>query len=980
MRPNYIKQLVLITCVFISIGGFAQKKQIKNTTKNAQSKINYTVTEENKKAFQETGYVRCLTVENEIALQKEYPNRYTNDEFEKWLSPKTTELKSKRLSGKNQKTTIIYNIPVVIHIIHNGDAINTIGNIVGENISDAQAASQIEIMNQDFRRMNNTPGGANTTGLAVDVEINFCLATQDENGLPTSGIIRHNITPYSNNVADGAGGADWETRSDVELMKATTQWDPTKYLNMWTFRAGGEDLDNGGLNGLLGYAQFPSASGLDGLATNGGSASTDGVVASFDAFGSIAYSDNSFNLNQTYNLGRTMTHEVGHWLGLRHIWGDGDCTVDDYCDDTPNAGQANYVCSVVNSCTDRPASSDKNDMIENYMDYTTDDCMDTFTQDQKDRMIAVMENSPRRVELNSSKGCVQPTPAIYFNNSGSSILEGTSCGYTDIPVELAIAKAPSEDAIITFANTSGTVTEGIDFDFVNNSVTFLAGQTESKTLTIRIYEDSFDETDETLIIGMSLSTTGDAEITTIGNSETEIIITNDDSREVNLISLFTENFESYTDFTITEIGDWSMYDGDGNSTYGNENVDFTNEGYTGTFIIYNAAQTTPSSVSGWQSHGGDKGYYCFAATSSPNGTALNNDYIFSPQINLNGLNSQLRFWAKSITDEWGLERFSVKISTTDTSISSFTTIYPTNPIPGGNIYEEAPIDWTEYTYDLSSFDGQQIYIAFHVVSNDAYAFMLDDVSVTKFEYNVQLEVNSPDQNALNSAGTIFVNNDVNKNLVVDIINNDGKNYGCVDAFVSRAFDANNPAVQQQASGNSNYVLAKKFTITPETIQSAGDASVKFYFTEEEISAWETATGNNRSSLTVYKDNGTTIETAIATVGSFNTAITLSANFSTGLNGTYFFGSTTVLNVDKSEFHLFTVYPNPVSNELNIALSSSSNIDVSLFDMIGKEIYKASFTNNTSPFIRKIPISFAKGIYVLKVESDGKIATKKIIIK
>ena len=108
MRPNYIKQLVLITCVFISIGGFAQKKQIKNTTKNAQSKINYTVTEENKKAFQETGYVRCLTVENEIALQKEYPNRYTNDEFEKWLSPKTTELKSKRLSGKNQKTTIIY--------------------------------------------------------------------------------------------------------------------------------------------------------------------------------------------------------------------------------------------------------------------------------------------------------------------------------------------------------------------------------------------------------------------------------------------------------------------------------------------------------------------------------------------------------------------------------------------------------------------------------------------------------------------------------------------------------------------------------------------------------------------------------------------------------------------------------------------------------------------------------------------------------
>lgn len=980
MKTTSTQILMIVMMFFLSFYSNAQKKINSKPSNNNQSKINYTVTEENKRAIQETGYVRCLTVENEIALQKEYPNRYTNNEFEKWISPKTAELKAKRLSGKIQKATIVYNIPVVIHIVHNGDAINTIGNIVGENISDAQAASQIEIMNQDFRRMNNTPGVANTTGLAVDVEINFCLATQDENGLPTSGIIRHNITPYSNNVANDADGADWETRADVELMKANTQWDPTKYLNMWTFRAGGKDLSKGGLNGLLGYAQFPSASGLDGLNDNEGSASTDGVVASFDAFGSIAFNDNSFILNQTYNLGRTMTHEVGHWLGLRHIWGDGDCTVDDYCDDTPNAGNANYVCSVVNSCTDIPASSDKNDMVENYMDYTTDACMDTFTQDQKDRMIAVMENSPRRVELNSSISCVQPTPAIYFNNSGSSIIEGTSCSYRDITIELGIAKAPTEDATITFTNTSGTATEGIDFDFVNNSVTFLAGQTDSKTLNVRIYEDSFDESNETIVIGMSLSTNGDAEITTVGKSEIEIIITNDDSREVNLISLFTENFESYTDFTITEIGDWTMYDGDGNSTYGNEGVDFTNEGYTGTFIIYNASQTTPSSVSGWQSHGGDKGYYCFAATDSPNGTALNNDYIFSPQINLNGLNSQLRFWAKSITDEYGLERFSVKISNTDTSIASFTTIYPTNPIPGGNIYEEAPIDWTEYTYDLSAFDGQQIYIAFHVVSNDAYAFMLDDVSVTKFEYNVQIEVNSPDQNALNSQGTIFANNDVNKNLVVDITNNDGKNYGCVDAFVSRAFDANSPAVQQQASGVSNYVLAKMFTITPETIQSAGDASVKFYFTEEEISAWETATGNNRASLTVYKNNGSTIETAIGTIGSFDTAITLSANFSTGLNGTYFFGNSNVLNVDKSEFNLFSVYPNPVSNELNIALSSSKDINVSFFDMIVKEIYKASFTNNTSPFITKIPISFAKGIYVLKVESDGKIATKKIIIK
>lgn len=116
--------------------------------------------------------------------------------------------------------------------------------------------------------------------------------------------------------------------------------------------------------------------------------------------------NNTFLLQSPYDKGRTMTHEVGHWLGLKHIWGDGgsrdkntkDCNASDYCDDTPQAGWENYDCVTSDSC---PLVAG-NDMIENYMDYTNDACMNIFTLNQKDRIMTVMANSPRRNSLKTS--------------------------------------------------------------------------------------------------------------------------------------------------------------------------------------------------------------------------------------------------------------------------------------------------------------------------------------------------------------------------------------------------------------------------------------------------------------------------------------------------------------------------------------------------------------------------------------------------
>lgn len=269
----------------------------------------------------------------------------------------------------------IKRIPVVVHIVHNGEQVGT-----GANISYEQVISQIEVLNEDFRKEPGT-NGFNSHPAGVDTEIEFYLATIDPEGniLPEPGVDRIN-----------GGRPSWPKgaiRNPIdEIIKPVTIWNPYEYFNIWTVNFGGFVGRN-----LLGYAQFPSDSNLRGLEPDEGSAETDGIVVGYKYFGS-SEKGNFPDLIAPYDLGRTTTHEVGHWLGLRHIWGDGDCLVDDYCNDTPCSDAPNNDCTTHISCN-------STDMIENYMDYTNDGCMNIFTKDQKRRMQAVLKNSPRRKEL-----------------------------------------------------------------------------------------------------------------------------------------------------------------------------------------------------------------------------------------------------------------------------------------------------------------------------------------------------------------------------------------------------------------------------------------------------------------------------------------------------------------------------------------------------------------------------------------------------
>jgi hypothetical protein len=260
------------------------------------------------------------------------------------------------LWGGSRRVGIV-TIPTVIHVVFSNE---------DENISDEQVKSQIEALNRDYRAQNadRTDVPSVWASLVADVQVQFALARKDPNGADTSGITRTETT-----------SANFSTDESVKSTATggLDPWPRDNYLNIWVCNLGG---------GLLGYAQFP-----------GGPAETDGVVILYSAFGTLG------TATAPYNLGRTATHEVGHWLNLTHIWGDRlDCGGTDSVDDTPPAQAPNYGKPTLPhvSCSNGP----NGDMFMNYMDYVDDAVMIMFTPGQVARIGAALEGP--RVSITTS--------------------------------------------------------------------------------------------------------------------------------------------------------------------------------------------------------------------------------------------------------------------------------------------------------------------------------------------------------------------------------------------------------------------------------------------------------------------------------------------------------------------------------------------------------------------------------------------------
>jgi hypothetical protein len=334
---------------------------------------------------------------------KENPQMLKNmEEIEKQIQ----EYIRKNPNGSGQR--VVITIPTVVHVLY---------RTTSENISDAQIQSQINVLNQDFSATNTDIGSVPSlfSGVVSNVEVQFCLATQDPSGAATTGITRKSTTKTT-----------WGTNDAVKKSSqgGTDPWNAANYLNIWVCNIGG---------GILGYAQFP-----------GGPAATDGIVLDFRYTGTIG------TATAPFNKGRTATHEVGHWLNLRHIWGDATCG-SDFVNDTPVHNTSNGGCPAhphYSTCAGAPV-----EMTMNYMDYTDDACMYMFSTGQKARMRAVLEGSGSRASLQTSPGCMPP--------SG-----GGSC---NAPTNLSISNITASSASASWTAVSGAV--NYTFEFKANSAT-----------------------------------------------------------------------------------------------------------------------------------------------------------------------------------------------------------------------------------------------------------------------------------------------------------------------------------------------------------------------------------------------------------------------------------------------------------------------------------------------------------------------------
>lgn len=488
--------------------------------------------------------IRCYTTEHEEELRAKYPNMPTVEEFEAWFGPQVQANKEARRNNPQRNNMTII-IPVVVHVLHNDD---------DANISDAQVLSQIDVLNEDFQRIPDSRGAETTSigghdysQITAPMDIEFRMARTGPNGELTDGINRVNLeTEFQ--ITGGANRTELE-----DVIKPGTIWDPNKYMNMWTVKFKAPD-DN-----LLGYAQFPFDSGLEGMESADNVAETDGVVQLYRAFGTQDQDDGSFDLHSTYGLGRTATHEVGHWVGLRHIWGDGlclagtgagcACHADDFCEDTPNSGQPNSDCqgTEISTCPTRVGP----DMVENYMDYSADACMNIFTNDQIDRMYTVLDVSPRRKELKTSLTYLPPGNFVQFEQGESQIVEGSGCNARAVNVGIKGLGTPTGDISVTLAvmSESGTATEGLweDFELTTTDLTLTAPDYTANAI-INLYEDNVIESAEDFTIVIQSVTGGDAEIGQT-NIEHTIIIMDDDVEPLNGGAsagqvIFSEDFEA----------------------------------------------------------------------------------------------------------------------------------------------------------------------------------------------------------------------------------------------------------------------------------------------------------------------------------------------------------------------------------------------------------------------------------------------------
>lgn len=745
-------------------------------------------------------------------IQRAKNRGYNEQAFESTLQ----RLVQRRIEMTQTAFTGTVTIPVVFHSIYRtGQALGT----TTPNLTATMYQAQINQLNADYANLSGS-----SYGVAADVRIQFCMALVDTAGrlLPEPGIDRINATTRGWNNTNTMDDATLEDYFE-NTIKPASIWDPYSYFNIWTAA-----MNN---SGLLGYATFPSLSTLPGLEDYETNLNA-GCVINWQSIGSLSMPGQDAD----YGNGRTLTHEAGHFLGLRHIWGDAACG-DDYCNDTPEQVDATTGCPSddnSNRCNAAIAT-----MFENYMDYSNDACLNTFTAQQALRCQAVMDNSPRRFSLMASKACVaRAGNAISFNTSAPVIVNETgnsgacpnSKTYT---FTVYVSAAATGNATVNFSFTGSTATQNVDYLVSPSSITYTNNDNTPKTVTITVLDDQAAENIEEIRLAYTITGSGvvagpdrqSVVISIVDNDIAGIAIDNSAPSPV----LLNENFNSSTNLP----SGWttSVYD-DGSSSYTPNQWVISANGGTGT--NGNAAHITRNT--------GTK----------PNeyvNTNISDAYLFSPLLDATGVaDLALSFKWRCNGEETYDEGF-IGYIPEGQAVDAANVIYFDTSFVGLAAGTSAP---TALFNLPSSLANSRFYLVFNWYNDDSEGnnppFTVDDITVRGRRFGVASAAGADTAFLQYTGQTVFYYSRTNtaNNLIAGIANSN-ENLGCITAAVQ---SAGNGRTTLTTTTGSYFRTDKVISIRPTVANTTAQYTATLYFTTSELqSAW---TASEIESLKILK--------------------------------------------------------------------------------------------------------------------------------
>ena len=729
-----------------------------------------------------------------------------------------------------------YTIPVVVHVIHTGGPVGSI-----YNPSDAQIKGAIDYLNQVYNGTYPGTGGAGNLG------IQFVLAKRDPHCNATDGIDRVDGSGIPGYSATGVSSYYGINPGIDELnIKNYYRWDSTRYYNIWVVnKIDGRDGTSGQF--VAGFAYFPLP----------GNEPYDGTV---------------MLATQMVAGQKTLPHEIGHAFNLYHPFEgsddmyhcpvNNDCNLDgdEVCDTDPisknmdTTGVVDFAPRTgINPCTGTAYSSNTE---SNYMNYTNSYTL--FTINQRDRMQATVSSNPMRVGLTNSDGGTDPgagtttcTPKVNFEFTGDQKSEGSSTGckssYTDYNYNLLIGSSPSATTKATLNVVSGTALEGVDFDITTNGsfttpskvVTFATGSNAAQSFTVRVYNDAAIEGTESFTLGFTVDNGG-------GNAVAG------DGRPNFTFKILDNNITPVAVTTTT-----------GNATVGNPTLlmihPFDTSAQKAKYqILYKASELTAAGIPAGYITG--LSIYLQKNSTRPFGSV-------SIKMGTTGVNYLVDNGSAYVGNPLVVK--TVNNYSTVNGWNSFAFDTPFNWDGTSNVIVEICYDKgssgipdaADYTYSYKDggtvAQGNFIFQSGINCADNFYSinYYQEGIKpIINFGYGVpgtivQTSLNASKSEYLGPYSDVYFYDQASNKLLARVKNLSGFDYGCTQVVIDRAGTSASPFWN---NNTSNYLLDKTFHIIPTTNNPAGQNQVTFYYSADEKTGWESATGQSWNDIQLVK--------------------------------------------------------------------------------------------------------------------------------